>query len=176
MKPQKVIIDGYNLIYADDELKRFIAHDLESARNALINRLKAYLEQKALLVTVVFDGRGGLTDAEAVLPTKLQILFSRHDQSADELIIDILRDAPNPREFIVVTSDTFDIGRAASSLGAQVIPSEDFLKRIGGKGTSSETSPEKPPPADEDIEFWLDAFSADEDSEENPSGGDLPKN
>ncbi len=174
IKAQKVIIDGYNVIYTDEELKQLASHDLNHSRNALLERLKMYLEDKDLRVTLVFDGQGGLTDAESVLPEKLQILFSSFDQSADDLIIRTLRDSPNPREFLVVTSDVTDIGRSASAMGAQVITSQDFIRRISKRAADNLASQdEKPKPTEDDTEFWLEKFS--EDKEEPPVKKSPPK-
>ncbi len=169
-KPQKVLIDGYNVIYADKQLKKLAGVDLKRARDALIERLKTYLRSKSLHLTVVFDGRGGLTDADSVLPEKLQVLFSASGYSADNLIIEILRDSLNPREFIIVSSDLADIGRTASGMGAQVVASGEFLQRIGRKQNFSPNDrEEKPSPNEEDTDYWLNLFS-------DPTAGDTDPN
>jgi ribosomal protection tetracycline resistance protein len=159
-KPQKIIIDGYNVVHADEKLKQLAGVDLNRAREVLLKRLKNYLRDRSLHLTVVFDGRGGLTDTEAVLPEKLQVLFSASGHSADELIIQILKDSMNPREFIVVSSDLADIGRTASGLGAQVVASSEFLQRLEGKNHFSPGGrDEKPSPNQEDTDYWLNLFS-----------------
>ncbi len=161
-KTQKIIIDGYNVIHADGELKRCAQKDLNRSRVELIKRLKTYLQNKAVRMTLVFDGRGGLTDVEMILPAKLQVMYSPVGQTADELIITSLRSASNPREYIVITSDAADIGKEARSLGAEVVSSEDFLKRIGYDRRQAETeSKEKPAPNEDDTAFWLRVFSKD---------------
>ena len=148
------------MIYADKQLKKLAGVDLNRARDALIERLKTYLLSKSLHMTVVFDGRGGLTDADSVLPEKLQILFSASGYSADNLIIEILRDSMNPREFIIVSSDLADIGRTASGMGAQVIASGEFLQRISRKQHfRPDSREEKPSPNAEDTDYWLNLFS-----------------
>ena len=165
-KPQKIVIDGYNVIYADEQLKKLARVDLNRSREELLERLKNYLRDKSLHMTVVFDGRGGLTDADSVLPEKLQVLFSASGHSADEVIIETLRDSLNPREFIVVSSDLADIGRTASGLGAQVIASREFLQRLEGKHHFYPGGrEEKPSPNQEDTDYWLNLFT-------NPDSGD----
>jgi predicted RNA-binding protein with PIN domain len=168
-RPQKIIIDGYNVIHADEALKKMAVVDLNRARESLIEQLKKYLRVKSLHLTVVFDGRGGLTDADSVLPEKLQVLFSASGQTADELIIQILRDSLNPREFIVVSSDLADIGRTASGLGAQVVASRDFLHRLGRRNHfSPDSRNEKPFPNQEDTDYWLNLFSDPDSRNRNP--------
>ena len=156
---QKILIDGYNVIHADPEMKRLLDPSPENARVLLVERLVSYVDQKRLRVTIVFDGRGMLLDAESIIPGKLQILFSRGHQSADELIISTLEEAANPREYLVVTSDNEDIGRVARGLGSQVLSSAAFLSRLKRSGGKEQAPAEDPGLAAEDIEYWLKKFN-----------------
>jgi predicted RNA-binding protein with PIN domain len=97
-QPQRIVIDGYNVIYADDRLRKRILKDLEGARAAFVSILKAYLEDRDLRVTLVFDGRGGMTDAEAVVPGRLQVLYSSAGQTADDIIVELVENSGNPRQ------------------------------------------------------------------------------
>jgi predicted RNA-binding protein with PIN domain len=170
-KPQKIIVDGYNVIHADSELKRYAEKDLNRSRAEFIERLKMYLHNKAVRMTVVFDGQGGMTDMEMILPSKLQVMYSPFGQTADELILKSLRAAANPREYIVITSDAADIGRTARALGAGVISSQDFLKRIEQNHSNPiETKSEKPTPNQDDTDYWLRLFSAAGEDETGPGG------
>lgn len=159
---QKIIVDGYNVIHADEHLKRTAARDLERARGLLIELVTAYLKSRGVQVTLVFDGAGGLTDVEPVVPGKLQVLFSSTRQTADELILKTLADSQNPREYIVVTSDMTDIGRSARGMGSEVLSSRGFLDRIGEKAGKRERSSSKEgkdvEPEMQDVDFWLSQF------------------
>jgi predicted RNA-binding protein with PIN domain len=157
-KGQRILIDGYNLIYADEALRRLLERGPEAARTELVARLERYAEQKEMRITVVFDGTGRMLDATPVLPGKLQTVFSRGDQSADELIVSMLEDASNPREFMVVTSDNEDIGRTARALGATVLPSQAFLERLSARTRRAPSIEEKPDPFDDDVDYWLRKF------------------
>jgi predicted RNA-binding protein with PIN domain len=157
---QKILLDGYNVVYADSDLTRYAEKDLKRSRLELLERLKLYLQNKAVRMTVVFDGQGGMTDVEIILPSKLQVMYSTFGQTADELIMTSLRTAANPREYIVITSDAADIGRAARSLGAKVVSSEEFLQLIAqNHAVLKQEEDEKPAPTDEDTEYWLRVFS-----------------
>jgi len=153
---QKYIVDGYNVIHADPELKRILRSDLEAARQRFERRLARYLEAKNVCLTVVFDGHGGITDVDVKIPGRLQLMYSPTGQSADDLILEILESSANPREYVVVTSDMADIGRAARSLGATVLPSPKFLSRIEldpGEAASQPSAEEA-----DDVDYWLDRF------------------
>jgi len=157
---QKIIIDGYNVIHADERLKRTAARNLQQAREHLIAMLERYLSDRKLQVTVVFDGRGRLADMESVIPGRLQVVYSSSPGTADELIVSTLEESDNPRAFIVVTSDRTDIGRTARAMGAEVIASEEFLERLrGGPRAPKVGKPEKPAADDADTEYWLKKFS-----------------
>jgi predicted RNA-binding protein with PIN domain len=158
--PQKIVIDGYNVIYADDKLRKTAAADIERSRSRLISLLGAYLANKSLWVTVVFDGRGGMTDTEAVIPGKLEVVYSARHQTADELIVAMIRSSPNPRAHIVVTSDRAHIRPAVAEIGCAVIESKDFLDRLHGKKREPSKSgdDEKSGGGSDDVGYWLDRF------------------
>jgi predicted RNA-binding protein with PIN domain len=155
-------LDGYNLIHADPELKRTVRSGLEGARERLVQRLTRYLGSKSVRMTVVFDGHGGITDIEVKIPGRLQLMYSAAGQSADDLILKILESSANPREYVVVTSDMADIGRSARALGAKVIPSPEFLSRIGR--SRREITSEQPNEVAGDVDYWLERFGGEEDT------------
>jgi predicted RNA-binding protein with PIN domain len=162
---QKIIIDGYNVIYADPGLQKKLAGGgTERAREGLLARIRAYLEERNVRVTVVFDGRGGLTDAEAIIPGRLQVIYSASGQTADEVIVETLHLAANPREFIVVTSDMADIGRSARAIGAEVMPSAAFLERIKRAKPGKPDAPAAEDP-EVDVDYWLEQFGKGRDDE-----------
>lgn len=157
---QRIIIDGYNVVYTDDRLRRLACRDLEAAREALIERLEGYLRGRRLRVTLVFDGRGTIVDAETVLPGKLEVVFSAGAETADELILATLNDSQNPRAYIVVTSDMADIGRAAEKLGCEVVGSKRFLDRIArAGGQAAREDPHEPERDYGDADYWLRKFT-----------------
>ncbi len=166
MSFQKIIIDGYNLMYADRRIRRILKGDLEKARHEVIEMIKGYLHAKKVQVTVVFDGRGGMMQAEAVVPGRLQMIFSSSFRSADDLIISTLEKAANPRSYIVVTSDRADIGRTAGKMGARVISSQEFLERLKSGAKGGDGGGEKPDPSEQDVDYWLDKFSEGKEGEE----------
>lgn len=159
---QKMIIDGYNVIYTDDQLRPVMIRNSEKARERFLEMLKDYLRGKSLRVTVVFDGSGDMVDTVTVVAGKLQVVFSRRHESADELIMATLRGSNNPREFIVVTSDDVHIGKEARSLGSLVIRSRRFIERIREEEAGRDSRAEKPDPDEDDVRHWLRMFGKEE--------------
>jgi len=156
---QKIIIDGYNVIYTDEGMRRTACKDPEGARKQLVDKLRDYLRDRQAQVTVVFDGRGLMAETESVIPGKLQLIYSPSPGTADDLIVEALEQSDNPREYIVVTSDMADIGRAARGLGAEVIGSKRFLQRLADSPAAPPDSMEKPQPQHGDTAYWLKKFS-----------------
>jgi predicted RNA-binding protein with PIN domain len=164
---QQIIVDGYNVIYADDALRKVALGDMERARRDFVSRIEAYVADKSLRVTVVFDGKGGLTDAETIVPGKLQVIFTPRHETADDVIVSMVKNSENPRSHLVVSSDRMHIRPAVSELGCRAIGAKAFLERISEKAASTTREEEKKPqPAADDIDFWLRRF---EDGEEDES-------
>ena len=154
---QKIIVDGYNVIHADAELKQLLGAGIDRARGELVDWLSDYVGMRDVRVTVVFDGRGGLMDSEAVVGGRLQLVYSARGQSADDVIVEMIESHPNPREFIVVTSDMADIGRKTRALGATLMSSRDFLARIDQPPAARNHRAEQSQ-GEVDVDYWLDQF------------------
>ena len=157
---QKIVVDGYNVIYADEALGKIARRDIERSRRKLVSMVVAYLKEKELRVTLVFDGRGGMTDAETVIPGKLQVVYSARYQSADEVIVSMITGSPNPRAHIVVTSDRAHIRPAVAEVGCAVIESKEFLARLRGRPAKDPVSDDegKPRGGSDDMDYWLERF------------------
>ena len=127
----KILIDGYNLIWAVPELRKKLLNDergtnLEEGRKELLHYLEIY--QRAhpkLKITVVFDSKEEIFPYPA-LPSRIKVLYS-NGETADNLIEKIVKDEKN--ETLVVTSDN-ELKRRVKEKGAEVIGSSTFFERI----------------------------------------------
>ena len=163
---QQIIVDGYNVVHADAS-RSSGARALDNDRMRLIDQVVRYVATRDVRVTIVFDGAGRGIGAEVVLPGKVQVLYSRRGQTADELIVSTLERHTNPREYIIVTNDMADIGRRVRQMGASVMRSEDFLSRIlKGAIVDDNHAPsrEKPDAESVDIDYWLREFGETDDN------------
>ena len=81
-------------------------------------------------VTVCFDGAA--LDAKVVMatPRGVRVLFSRPDETADELIRRLAANEPLGRPVVVVSSDR-EVAEGVSSSGARPVPSAALLRRLG---------------------------------------------
>ncbi|MBN1481979.1 hypothetical protein EH223_06610 [candidate division KSB1 bacterium] len=127
-RPQ-IIIDGYNYILRQDRIDFDQEYALWDAREKLIHQMIAYLGQKQLRITIVFDGQDlkGITKIRR--PAGLSVLFSHAPQKADPLIIKMVQKAKNPGSITVVSSDA-NLVNTVKAYGCIVTSSEDFSTRI----------------------------------------------
>lgn len=99
-----ILIDGYNLIRQSDSLRRFERQSLEEGRRALIANLIEYEKKRGHKITVVFDGwKNGSADEGRDRAGKINIIYSRHGEKADDVIKRIA--AHTADDTIVVSSD-----------------------------------------------------------------------
>lgn len=101
-----LLIDGYNMIFAWDELKEMAALSLASARDLLIEILcnyQGYLENR---VIVVFDGykKPGNPGTTQTIHN-LQIIYTKEGETADQYIEKFVLEHVKKLRITVATSD-----------------------------------------------------------------------
>jgi predicted RNA-binding protein with PIN domain len=103
---ERLIVDGYNLIFSDAEYARAAVGDLDGARARLVEDVAAYCRGEAR-GTVVFDG-GGNPESDGSMHhiAGVAVVFSRAGETADSVIESLARRTRERGESaIVVTSD-----------------------------------------------------------------------
>ena len=110
-KPKKpsdeyLIIDGYNLIFAWDELRRKAELDLSLARDELIRIACNYSAMRKCRVIVVFDAykRQG-ADRDLTELGRVSVIYTKESQTADSYIEKATYDMAKDAFVRVVTSD-----------------------------------------------------------------------
>jgi predicted RNA-binding protein with PIN domain len=105
MKYQLLIIDGYNLIHQDEELKQFLDHSLEGARKQLVNKVAHIAPLLAKKCVIVFDGKGSSRGIQRAKEDTVEIIFSPGNKTADAIIERITYCSMKPEKICVVTDD-----------------------------------------------------------------------
>ena len=104
--PEYLLVDGYNLIFAWDELKKLAADNLEGARQALADLLCNYRGFHDCQVILVFDaykvphGTGEVSRYQ-----NIYIVYTREAETADMYIEKTTYQLAKQRRVRVVTSD-----------------------------------------------------------------------
>lgn len=118
------IFDGHNLIGKTPGLR---LDDPDDERK-LVLLLRGYLRRVKKKGTVVFD-QGAFAELPSLSNRDLTVRFARPPRTADDVILDMVRQERNPRGLIVVTSDrrVSDLARQA---GAVVRDAAEFVKAM----------------------------------------------
>lgn len=142
------LVDGYNVIRRDPDLRAREAESLEAGRTALVHLVAETARESRDDFTVVFDG-ARVTGGSAA-GGRVQVLFSRPPRTADDELMRLARQhGPGA---IVVTSDR-KIQDAARRAGCPVLTAEQFLQGLTAESVQGDLA---------------DPATKDEDEEEDP--------
>ena len=128
--PGYLLIDGYNIIFAWDELKEIAKDSLEDARNMLIDRICAYKAMRPYEVIVVFDAykvKGNRGEVEKV--HNITVVYTKEAQTADAYIEKTAHELGKKHHVQVATSDYLEQLIILGS-GAVRISAASFIKEI----------------------------------------------
>ena len=104
--PEHIIVDGYNVIFAWEELKALAAQSLDLARNRLLDKLANYQGYTKCDLVVVFDAYkvpGGAGSRET--QGKLHVAYTKEGETADMYIERLVGEIGKNETVRVVTSD-----------------------------------------------------------------------
>lgn len=104
--PDYLIVDGYNIIFAWDELKKIAASDLDSARAELIKIMSNYQGVSGYEIIVVFDAyrvKGKRRDTEKHF--NISIVYTKEAETADSYIERVTHELSKKHRVRVATSD-----------------------------------------------------------------------
>ena len=104
--PDYVIVDGYNFIFADTELKALAADRLDLARSQLMDMLSNYAGFTKARVTLVYDGfRTPGNPGSKSQYHNINVAFTKDGETADAYIERIVNDIGRNYSVRVVTGD-----------------------------------------------------------------------
>ena len=105
-KQQALIVDGYNIIFAWDDLNALAKEDLEAARRTLCSRLSNYAGFKKAYVVLVFDGwkvKGNPGEKDKF--HNIHVVFTREGETGDAYIESLVAQIGNNYAVRVASSD-----------------------------------------------------------------------
>lgn len=118
-----LLVDGYNIIFAWDELRSMAAADINAARETLINVLSNYQGVRKCHLIVVFDAykvKGGMGSIEK--RHGLHIVYTKEAETADMYIEQASYDLSRKHRVRVATSDGMEqmiiLGHGAERISA----------------------------------------------------------
>ena len=105
-KRKAIIVDGYNIIFAWEDLAALAKDDLEAARKKLCDMLSNYAGFKKCYLVVVFDGwkvKGNM--GEKTQHHNIQIVYTREGETGDAYIEALIAKIGSNYAVRVATSD-----------------------------------------------------------------------
>lgn len=118
-----LLVDGYNVIFANDELKKTSGDNLDLAREILTNRLCNYQGYAQCEVIIVFDAykvKGGIGTVEKV--GNINVVYTKESETADAYIEKVTHELAKKHRVRVATSDALEqiiiLGNGALRLSA----------------------------------------------------------
>ena len=128
-KREHLIVDGYNLLFAFDELNALAKDDLALARERLIDMLKSYRGFKDCELVLVFDGykvegNHGERETEGI-----HIVYTKENETADMYIEKLANDIGKNYAVRVITNDSL-IRLSALRSGVLRMSSGEFINEL----------------------------------------------
>ncbi len=182
MPVPKLLIDGYNVLFQSQLVGRGRGPQwLHAARNRLLKLLASRLTPDELSTTqVVFDApRMGPAPPGLTQPSGLSVCFAVDHDEADDLLEQIVREHPTPKQLTVVSSDQ-RIRRCARAKRATSLDAQTFLDQLERRPASPapvsdamhvDPAHVAPVPCDttvdasllsvDEVDYWLQQFQSE---------------
>ncbi len=128
--PEYLLVDGYNIIFAWDELKKAAEDNLDLARNMLINTLCNYQGFRQCNLILVFDAykvKGSVGEVEKV--NNITVVYTKEAETADTYIEKATHDLSKEHRVRVATSDNLEQTIILGN-GAYRISASEFYDEI----------------------------------------------
>ena len=132
LEPAKdyLLVDGYNIIFAWDDLNALAKENLDAARHALMDLLCNYQAYRHCELILVFDayrvpGQAGLVDSYH----NIHVVYTKEAETADQYIEKFAHENGKKYQITVATSDGLEqiIIRGA---GCRLLSARDFEREV----------------------------------------------
>ena len=131
-KKQRLIVDGYNVIFAWDELKELARADLSQARERLMDTLSNYAGFTKAELVLVFDGyRVKGSAGERFDYHNIHVAYTKENETADAYIEWLANEIGKNESVRVVTSDSL-IRLSALRSGVLRTSAMEFHAEVAG--------------------------------------------
>ena len=125
-----LLVDGYNIIFAWDDLKELSKVNIEGARGKLMDILSNYQGYKKNTVILVFDGYKVQGNVEEVMKYhNIYVVYTKEAETADQYIEKTVQKIGRKHHVMVATSDALE-QMIILGQGAQRIPARELREQI----------------------------------------------
>ena len=106
MSKKYLLVDGYNIIYAWDDLKELLDTNVDAARGKLLDEMSNYQGMKGMELIVVFDAyrvKGHETEITDYM--NIHVVYTKEAETADHYIEKFAHENGRKYNVTVATSD-----------------------------------------------------------------------
>ena len=115
-RKRTLLVDGYNFIYAQEDLRRLAEENLDSARTLLMDSLSNYCGVSGNDAVLVFDGyRAPGNPGTRTIHANLRVVFTPEGESADAYLEQLAAEIGRNEQVAIVTADAMIRVSAARS-------------------------------------------------------------
>ena len=123
-----ILIDGYNVIKNNEMFKAMELKNFSSARAILIKQLHNKYRETSHRVIVVFDGDGA--SEQVSHEEHIRIIFSRYDETADNVIKRLAAEAQQGGRDVIMYSDDEEVRQAVSEHGGNPLSTHTLTTKL----------------------------------------------
>lgn len=125
-----LLVDGYNIIGSWPELKQLRDKDLAAARDRLIEKMAEFQAYSGFRVIVVFDAYGVQGLEKKYKNYKVEVVFTRENETADERIEKMAIELNNRKTQIHVATSDLTVQWGIFTQGALRISARELLTEM----------------------------------------------
>ena len=130
--PEVLLVDGYNIIFAWDELKELAEVNIEGARGKLMDVLCNFRGYRKNIVILVFDGyKVPGNPGEVLKYHNIYVVYTKEAETADQYIEKTVQDISKKYDVKVATSDALEqmiiLGQGARRMSAKELREEILI-------------------------------------------------
>ncbi len=135
-----LLVDGYNIIFAWDNLKKLAETDLSAARGALtdiLSNYKGFCQKEIILVFDAYKVKGSVREIEKI--GNIDVVYTKEAETADMYIEKVTHELSRSHRVLVATSDSLEqviimgggaLRISASELKAEIDEAEKAVRDI----------------------------------------------
>ena len=132
-KEEFLLVDGYNIIFAWEDLRALASHDLPAARDTLLDRISDYQGYTGVHVIVVFDAwKVQGFQGESLKWHNISVVYTKEAETADQYIEKTAHVMAKSCKVVVATSDGTEqvIIRSEGCLLLSASDLQDEMRRV----------------------------------------------
>lgn len=127
-----LVVDGYNIIGAWDELAYLKQKEISLARDRLLEMLMEYQAFSGDRVIIVFDALYVKGQESKMAINNVEVIYTKENETADECIERLVKSLKNVKNQVYVATSDYLEQRTIFSRGALRISARELLIEING--------------------------------------------